>query len=251
MFDLRGKIALVTGGSRGIGAGIAKGLAESGANVVVNYNNAAARALEVVREIEKLGCRSIAVQANVGMEDDVQRLFKAVMAEFGRLDILVNNAGIYVSADILDTSLEMWNETIASNLTSTFLCSKYAVAIMKNQKWGRIINISSVNAHMGTVTGTVHYAASKAGQIAIAKTLARVVAPYNITVNSVAPGIIFTELTPQVIPTEEKRKEMAQSILLGFGEKRDVAAAVVYLASDEAKYVTGATLDVNGGRYFR
>jgi 3-oxoacyl-[acyl-carrier protein] reductase len=251
MFDLGGKVALVTGGSRGLGQGIVKGLSENGAKVLVNYRMSREKAGRVVEEVIENGGEAEAIQADVGREEDVLAMFKRIMERFGRLDILVNNAGIYVSADIEHTTLEIWNETIQCNLTSTFLCTRAAVGIMKRQEEGRIINISSVNAHMGTVTGTVHYAASKAGQIAIAKTLALDLAPHNITVNSVAPGIIYTDMTPQAIPTEQMRRQLEQGIPLGFGRVEDVAAAVVYLASDEAKYVTGATIDVNGGRYFR
>ena len=250
MFDLTGKTAIVTGSSRGIGKGIALKLAEAGANVVINYNNAAEEAEKVKKTIEDMGRQAIAVRANVSHEDDVKLLFDETLKKFGKVDILVNNAGTSQDKDIFEIDINDWDRIIKTNLTSTFLCSKYAMEIMKKQKKGRIIQISSVVAQRGALFGHVHYAATKSGQIGFTKTLARTGAPYNITVNAIAPGIIATELLYQT-HGEDGVKELDKSIPLGLGHIEDVGYAAVFLASDEAAYITGATLDINGGANFR
>ena len=250
MFSLMNKVALVTGASRGLGAGIAKCLAKAGADVVINYLNSEKQAMAVVEEIQESGRNAAAVKADVRKADDVKNLFDVVLAEHKQLDIFVNNAGINGPEDIFDIPLDRWHEIIETNLTSTFLCMKQAVEIMRKQKSGRIIINASMVGLRGAQYGQVHYAASKGGQLAITKTLARTAAPYHITVNAVAPGVIETEMLAQVHDAK-KREELAKAIPLGFGQAEDVGAAVVFFASDEARYITGATLDINGGMYMR
>ncbi len=251
MFSLKGKVALVTGSSRGIGRGIALSLAEAGADVVVNYAGNAKAADEVVEKIQAMGQKAIAIQADCGDKDSVDAMYDAAMKEFGRIDILVNNAGTSQDKDIFSIELEDWDRIIKTNLTSGYLCSKRAMEIMRDQNCGRIIFISSVVGQRGALYGHVHYAATKAGQIGMAKTMARTAAPYNITVNAIAPGFVATELFLQT-HGEEEMKKLAKSNPVGFiGSLDDIGAAAVYLASDEARYITGATIDVNGGNNFR
>jgi 3-oxoacyl-[acyl-carrier protein] reductase len=250
MFSLAGKVALVTGASRGVGAGVARVLAQAGADVIVNYHSSAERAAEIVAQLRGIGRRSFAIQADVGKEQDVRRLFDAILGEFGRLDILVNNAGTTRPEDIFQTSLESWNQIIGVNLTGTFLCSKCAMEAMRAQRWGRIIIISSIVAHRGALFGHVHYASTKSGQIGFTKTLARTAAPHGITVNAIAPGLTETELLHQTHGADEVA-ELAAQIPLGLGSVEDIGYAVVFLASEEAGHITGTTIDVNGGMYLR
>jgi len=250
MHDLKDQVAIVTGASRGLGSGIALVLAEMGADVVVNYMSAEAQANEMVELIKSQGRRALAVQADVGTADGAQRLFDACMAQFGRLDILVNNAGTSQPKDIFEMSLEDWDRLLRTNLTSCFLCSQAAMRIMAPQRRGRIVNISSVVGHQGAIFGHLHYAATKSGMLGVTKTLARTAAPLGITVNAVAPGCIETELLHQTLG-DERVEEMRAKIPLGLGTIRDVGLAVAFLCGEGGRYITGATLDVNGGLYFR
>lgn len=250
MFSLNNKVALVTGSSRGLGEGIAKCLARAGADIIVNYISSQEKAMSVVEDIEKIGRKAIAVRADVRKEDDVKELFNIAIKEFNKLDIFVNNAGTVSKEDIFDASLKDWNYIIETNLTSTFLCTKAAIEIMRKQKYGRIIIDASLTGLRGAEYGQVHYSASKGGQIALTKTLARTATPYNVTVNAVAPSAIDSELLDGLV-TPERKKELAEKMPMGFGTVEDVGTAVVFLASDEARYITGATLDINGGMYMR
>jgi len=250
MFSLKNKVALVTGASRGLGAGIAKSLARAGADVVISYLSSEDKAMEVVEELKKMNSNAIAVKADSRKEEDVKVLFDTVIEKYKKLDIFVNSAGTSSEEDIFETSLKDWNYIIEINLTSTFLCLKKAMEIMKKQKFGRIIINSSMTGYRGAEYGQVHYAASKGGQLAMAKTLARTAAPYNITVNAVAPGPIETEMLAKV-HDPQKQKELDKMMPLGFGKVEDVGDAIVYFASDEAHYITGAVLDINGGMYMR
>ena len=249
MNDLHDQVAIVTGASRGLGRGIALVLAEKGAQVVVNYVSAEAQAQEVVAQMAQIGVRGVAVQADVGTPEGVDKLFQATLAEFGRLDILVNNAGTSQPKDVFEITLEDWERLIQTNLTSTFLCCQAAMRIMAPQKQGRIVNVSSVVAHQGALFGHLHYAASKSGQLGLTKTLARTAAPLGITVNAIAPGCIETELLHQTL--QEKVDDLRRSIPLGLGTVRDVGLAVAFLCGEGGRYITGATLDVNGGLYLR
>jgi len=254
MFDLTGKTALVTGASRGLGKGIARCLAAAGADVAVNYLGSKEKALSTAEEIRRLGRKAFVAQADIGREDEVMRLFAAIRAEFGGLDILVNNAGVNSDYDITTLTLEEWERILHSNLTGNFLCAKYAVEIMKERKYGRIVQISSVVGEQGALYGQVHYAATKGGQLGFTKTLARSVASYGITVNAVAPGVHMTEQVESVLGSSgsPRIERVIKGIPLGsLGSAEDIGWAVVFLASKEAGYITGATLDVNGGLYMR
>lgn len=250
MFSLNGKVALVTGSSRGIGRGIALALAEAGADIVVNCMGNVAAAEEVAQKIGEMGRKALVLKADVSDPVQVKEMFDQIMKTFNRLDILVNNAGTSQDKDIFEMTYEDWDRIIKTNLTSGMICSKAAMEIMREQNSGRIIFISSVVGERGALFGHIHYAATKSGQIGITKTLARTAAKHNITVNAIAPGLIRTELLVQT-HGEEGVEELGASIPLGLGKIEDVGAAAVYLASDEAGYVTGATLDVNGGANFR
>jgi len=246
MFDLTGKTALVTGSSRGIGKGIALCFAKAGADVIINCHSAVQEAESVAEAIQKMGRKAAVFPADVSDEGQVRKMF----GEISRLDILVNNAGTSQDKNIFEMDKADWDRIIKTNLTSGFLCSKYAMEKMKQQNGGRIIFISSVVGERGALFGHVHYAATKSGQIGMTKTLARTGAPYNITVNAIAPGIIETELLYQTHGAQGVA-DLGKTIPLGLGKTEDIGAAAVYLASDEAHYVTGATIDVNGGTNFR
>ena len=256
MFDLTGKVALVTGSSQGLGAAMARCLSEAGADVAVNYtsNQSLEKAQKVADYIREKGHRAIVIQADVSKEDDVMRMIKAVNNEFGRLDILCNNAGINSNHNIYDMSLEDWQRIQDTNITGAFLCSKYAIPIMKRNHYGRIIMTSSVTAQQGALFGQVHYASTKGAQQSFAKTLARTVALDGITVNCVAPGTHMTETLHEILVNSDPHRldaALERTPLGRVGTCEDVAYAVVYPASEEAGYVTGACIDVNGGCYMR
>lgn len=249
MSDLTGKTALVTGASRGLGKGIALALAEKGADVIVNYFNDPAEADAVSNEIKsRFGRKSYTVKADVSSAEEVAAMFEEISEKSGRLDILVNNAGTSRAQNIFETSEADWDFILNTNLKSVFLCSKEAMEIMKKQNYGRIISISSVVAHRGAIHGHVHYAATKSGILGFTRTLARTAAPFGITVNSVAPGIIETELLEKTHGAEGVKK-LASDVPLGLGKPRDIGMATAFLASEDAHYITGITLDVNGGMF--
>ncbi|MED0653712.1 3-oxoacyl-[acyl-carrier-protein] reductase [Anoxybacillus geothermalis] len=242
---LEGKIALVTGASRGIGRAVALELARQGASVVVNYAGSEAKANEVVEMIRSLGREAIAVQADVARAEEVERLVKTALDQFGRLDILVNNAGITRDNLLMRMKEEEWDAVINTNLKGVFLCTKAVTRPMMKQRGGRIINIASVVGVIGN-PGQANYVAAKAGVIGLTKTAARELASRNITVNAVAPGFITTDMTEAL--SEELKGEMLKQIPLArFGEPDDVARVVAFLASDAAGYMTGQTLHVDGG----
>jgi 3-oxoacyl-[acyl-carrier protein] reductase len=245
MFDLSGKVALVTGASRGIGRAIASRLAEQGATVV-----AAARgdhANECVAEITASGRRAEAISLDVTDAEAVEAAPAGVVARHGRLDILVSNAGITRDQLLMRMKRDDWDAVLATNLTATFLLTQAAMRPMLKQRGGRIVAVSSVVGQMGNA-GQANYAASKAGLIGFAKALAREVASRAITVNVVAPGLVATDMTRAL--HEKAQVDWATQIPLGrLGSVDDVAAAVCYLASDEAAYITGHVLAVNGGMY--
>jgi 3-oxoacyl-[acyl-carrier protein] reductase len=242
---LKGKVALVTGASRGIGRAIALELARLGANVAVNYAGSEAKAKEVVEEITAMGREAIAVQANVADSESVNNMVKEVLSTFGELHILVNNAGITRDNLIMRMKEEEWDEVINTNLKGVFNCTKAVTRQMMKQRYGRIINIASIVGVSGNA-GQANYVAAKAGVIGLTKTTAKELASRNITVNAVAPGFITTDMTDQL--TDEVRQEMLKQIPLArFGEPKDVASVVGFLASDASSYMTGQTLHVDGG----
>ncbi|MEW6568817.1 MAG: 3-oxoacyl-[acyl-carrier-protein] reductase [Chloroflexota bacterium] len=243
--ELDGRVAVVTGGSRGIGRAIAVELARRGARVVVNYASNAAAAEETVKAIEAAAGQAAAFQADVGEYAQAQSLVKFALDRFGDLHILVNNAGITRDGLIATMDEADWDQVIQTNLKSTFNCSKAAIRHMMRKRYGRIIQITSVSGQMGNA-GQTNYSASKAGQIGFTKALAREVAARNITVNAVAAGYIETDIWATV--PEASRKAALGLIPLGrTGQPEEIAAAVAFLASDKAGYITGHVLTVDGG----
>ncbi len=239
------KIAVVTGASRGIGRGIALELGRRGATVVVNYQKNADAANEVVAELTAAGGQAMAVQADVSQEDGANGLIKAAIDTYGKIDILVNNAGTTRDNVIMLMGADDFDIVVQTNLRSTWLCSKAAVRSMMRKRTGKIINITSVSGIMGN-GGQTNYSASKAGIIGLTKALAREVGSRGITVNAVAPGFVATDLTASL--PEDIRKRLDENIALGrWGTIEDVASAVCFLASDEASYITGHILNVDGG----
>lgn len=243
--NLTGKVALVTGASRGIGRRIAVTLAGYGATVIVNYNGSQAKAEEVVTEIEVNGGHAEAIQCNVAEFDEAKELIDKVVKSYGRLDILVNNAGITKDNLILKMSEEDFDAVLSTNLKGAFNCVKHAARQMLKQKSGRIINISSVSGVMGNA-GQANYCASKAGVIGLTKSVARELGSRGITSNAVAPGFIETEMT--AVLSDDVKKSMGEQIpLKRFGQTKDIAETVAFLASDLAGYITGQVIQVDGG----
>jgi 3-oxoacyl-[acyl-carrier protein] reductase len=246
MFSLKDNVALVTGASQGIGWDIAQALVIAGAKVAVAARTAEKLAL-LVGEIETAGGEALAVKMDVADAEQVKAGFKQVIDKFGRLDILVNNAAITRDGLAVRMKADDWDAVIRTNLTGAHLCIQQALGTMMRARAGRIINVSSVVAQMGNA-GQANYVAAKAGLIGLTKAIAMEIASRNITVNAVAPGFIDTPMTS--VLSEKVKEELKTRIPLGrLGVPRDVAASIVFLASDEAAYITGHVLDVNGGMY--
>lgn len=245
MFDLKNKVAVVTGSSRGIGAAIAKQLANQGAKVVVNHRNSEETAQEVVAAITEAGGEATIIQADVSHSEEAQALIQATIDTYGQIDILVNNAGITRDALMMKMKEGDFELVLQANLTSAYYCSQAAVPLMLKQRQGRIINISSVNGLAGQA-GQTNYAASKAGLIGFTKSLAKEVGSRQITVNAVAPGFTVTTMTENL--PEKLIDAVIKNTPLGrLGHVEDVAHAVLFLASDEAAFITGQVLSVDGG----
>ncbi len=245
LMDYNNKTVIVTGGSRGIGKAIALSFGAKGANVVVNYTASEGKALEVVEEIKTLGGNAIAVKCNVAVAEDVENLLKATKEAFDTVDYLVNNAGITRDTLLIRMKEDDWDAVMDTNLKGVFLCTKIIGKAMIKQKHGQIVNMTSVVGVMGNA-GQANYAASKAGVIGFTKSSAKEFAARGITVNAVAPGFIRTEMTE--VLSEEVKEAYANAIpLKKMGEVEDVANAVMFFCSDNAKYVTGQTLQVCGG----
>lgn len=243
---LEGKVAIVTGSARGLGKAIVKRLAKEGAKVVVTDINEDG-CIEVLREIEVAGGKGLAVKCNVTSRDEVKNLAKATLDKFGRIDILVNNAGITRDASLKKMTDEQWDAVININLKAVFICTQEISKYMVEKKTGRVISMSSLTGVAGNF-GQTNYAASKSGIIGMTKTWAQELGKKNVTANVIAPGFMNTEMT-KTIP-ENIVKQLLANIPVGrMGEPEEIAAAVVYLASDEAGFVNGVTLNINGGAY--
>jgi 3-oxoacyl-[acyl-carrier protein] reductase len=242
---LKGKFALVTGASRGIGREIALELARQGADVAVNYSGSETKANEVVDEIKELGREAFSIQCNVADSESVTHMVKTVIDHFGSLDILVNNAGITRDNLLMRMKESEWDDVINTNLKGVFLCTKAVTRQMMKQRSGRIINIASIVGVSGN-PGQANYVAAKAGVIGLTKTTAKELATRGITVNAVAPGFISTDMTDKL--TEETKAAMLSQIPLArLGDPKDIAGVTVFLASDASSYMTGQTLHVDGG----
>ena len=248
MFDLSGKKALVTGASRGIGKGIALALATQGADVSVNYHSKSEEAEAIVSQIKQMGCEAFSIQADVSQSADVAKMLATIKEKWGKLDILVNNAGILSFAPFEELTEEQWDQVLAVNLKGQFLCSQQAVKLMSSG--AKIINIASI-ASGGVGVGfanIAHYTASKGGVIALTESMALDLAKKEINVNVVAPGVIETDMTKGMLADEKSKQGLMARIPKGrAGKPKDIGAAVAFLASDEADYITGATLYVDGG----
>ncbi len=245
--NLEGKNAIVTGGSIGIGTSLALGLAKVGANVALNYRRHADEANAVVAEIEKMGRKGLAVQADVASFDEAQAMAEKVAKEFGSIDILVCNAGINRDAVIWKMAEEQWDQVMDTNLKGYFNYIRAVAPLFREQKHGRIINITSINGMRGKF-GQSNYSASKAGIIGLTKTVARELGRSNVTVNAVAPGMIMTDMAKEL---EQKwiDSATAETVLGKLGEPEDVANLVNFLASDDAGHITGQVISVDGGQY--
>ena len=245
MFDLNDKVALVTGGSRGIGRAIALALAERGARVAVNYVANAEAAAAVVKEIAGDGGQAIAIQGDVSQAEDAKRLVNETLAQLDGLHILVNNAGLTKDDLLLRMSEEAWDRVMEVDLRGAFLCTKAAIRPLIRQRWGRIINIASVAGMVGNA-GQANYAAAKAGLIGFTKAVAKEIASRKVTANAIAPGLVRTEMTADL--TEAQETAVLQLVPLGrVATPEEIAPAVVFLASEEAAYITGHVLAIDGG----
>ena len=244
---LKDKIAVVTGASRGVGRAIALAYAREGANMVVNYASNEAAADQVVREIEALGRKAVKIQGDVARKEEATAVIQGAKDHFGRLDILVNNAGFSKPAMLLKMTEEQWDQVVDLHLKGAFLCTQAAAQLMKEQKSGKMINVTSVAGLVGTV-GQINYSAAKGGLLSFTKSAARELARYNICVNVISLGIVATDMTEK-IRSDEKLKEiyMRRILLERFAEPDDITPAFVFLASDEANYITGQLLCVDGG----
>ena len=239
---LEEKVALVTGGGRGLGEAICLTFAREGAHVAVNDINLK-DAKRVVGLFNKMGRKAVAVKADVSREKEVREIVSKTIEALGPIDILVNNAGIFHKGPVAEMPTDIWDKLLAVNLKGTFLCSREVAPNFKKKKGGKVINIASLAGQVGGILAGANYSASKAGVICFTKSFAKEMAPFGVNVNCVAPGVIDTDMT-----MEFPREDMKKAIPLGeLGEAQDVANAVLFLASEESKYITGETLSVNGG----
>ncbi len=239
------KVVLVTGSSRGIGRSIAVRFAKEGANVIINYRNNTGEAEVITEIISNYGNDCISIKADVSKENDVKEMVNKIIEKYGRIDILVNNAGIAIDRDFADRKIKDWHDTLDTNLIGVFLVSKYVGKYMREQKYGKIVNISSTNGLDTTYTYSVDYDASKAALINLTKNLAIEFSPY-VNVNAVAPGWVDTEMNAE-LSKEYLREEKEKILLKRFAEPEEIADVVLFLASDKARYIDGETIRVDGG----
>lgn len=244
---LKDKTALVTGSSRGVGRAVALGYAKEGANLIVNYTSNEKAANEVVDLIQSMGSKAVAVKADVALKADAEKLVNAAIDNFGKIDILVNNAGFTRPALMLNMTEDQWDQVVDIHMKGAFLCSQAAANKMKEQKSGKIINVTSVAGLVGTV-GQINYSAAKGGLLSMTKSIARELARYNICANVISLGIVATDMTEK-IRTDEKLQEiyMNRILLKRFAEPDDISPAFVFLGSDDSNYITGQLLCVDGG----
>jgi len=242
---LEGKTAFITGARRGIGRAMALTFAEQGADIVVCDLTTDETAQQTVRDIEALGRRALAVKANVSIRADVDAAVEKALGAFGRIDILVNDAGIALTNTMMDIPEADWDAVIAVNLKGVFNTCQATARHMMDRKTGRVINISSIAGRRGSLFGDVHYSAAKAGVIGFTKCMARIMAPYGVTVNAIAPGIVTTD----ILSAEHEAASMPLIPLGRAGRPQDIADAALFFASKLSDYVTGTVLDVNGGSY--
>ncbi|MCK4613546.1 MAG: SDR family oxidoreductase [Thermoplasmata archaeon] len=245
--DLDDRNAIVTGGSLGIGAAIAVKLAEDGANVAINYRRHDKEAKEVAKRIEALGRKALVVKADVTSYADAERMFSRVLDAFGRLDILVCNAGINRDRPIWKMSENEWDQVININLKGYFIYNKLAAGIFKDQRYGKIVNITSINGIRGKFAQT-NYSASKGGEIALTKALAKELGKFDVNVNAIAPGMVMTEMA-QKIPAEFLHKALDETVLGRIADPEDIANVVSFLCSERARHITGEVIKVDGGQY--
>ncbi|MCK4443852.1 MAG: 3-oxoacyl-ACP reductase FabG [Thermoplasmata archaeon] len=245
--ELENKNAIVTGGSLGIGASIAVMLSKEGANVAITYRRHSTEAKEVVKKIESYGRKGLAVQADVASFQDAQKMIKKVLEELGSLEILVCNAGISKDRVVWKMTEDIWDEVMAVNLKGYFNYIHAVSGIFKNQKYGKIINITSITGLRGRF-GQSSYSASKGGIVALTKTVARELGRFNVNVNAVAPGLTETEMTSE-LPEAWRKKAIEETALGRTGKPEDVANVVVFLASDKSRHITGEIIKVDGGEY--
>jgi 3-oxoacyl-[acyl-carrier protein] reductase len=245
--ELEGKVAIVTGGSLGIGSAIALVLGRAGCDVAINYRKHDEEAKALVEEIKGMGRRSLVVKADVSKTEDAMKMVENVVNELGRLDILVCNAGINMDSVIWKMTEEQWDSVMSVNLKGYFNYARAAAPIFKKQGHGKIVNITSINGLRGKF-GQSNYSASKGGIIALTKTLARELGRYNVNANAVAPGMIGTEMMLK-LPEEWKQKAVDETVLGRIGTPEDVANVVVFLCSEEARHITGEVIKVDGGQY--
>jgi 3-oxoacyl-[acyl-carrier protein] reductase len=245
--ELKGKCAIVTGGTRGIGKAVALALAREGCDVAINYRKSDDEAKEVVSEIKKLGRKALAVKADVSSFKDAQNMFEEVKKAFGHIEILVSNAGINKDGVIWKMTEEQFDQVITTNLKGCFNYNKLAATYFKDQRYGKIVNISSINGIRGKF-GQTNYAASKGGEIALTKSLAKEVGKFNINVNCVCPGMVRTEMAAS-IPQEFLDKACDETVLGRIAEADDIANVVVFLCSDKSRHITGGIIKVDGGQY--
>lgn len=246
MINLKSKVVLITGGSRGIGASCVKYFSIAGASIAFTYNNSKAQAERLIKRYSKLA-RIKAYKVDVGNPDEIKDCVKDVVKDFGHIDILVNNAGIWKEGKINKMTLDQWEETLRVNLTSAFLFSSFVIPFMKKRRFGRIINISSTAGQRGEARYS-HYAASKGGMISFTKSLAEELGEYNILVNSVAPGWVWTDMSiPALSDKKSFESEIREIPLRRIAQPDDIAGPVLFLASDLARHITGEVINVNGG----